>query len=124
MRVDDIKGTAPKEVADSLLNRLNDSVGQCKADYESFLHIGTQHKHTSGSVLTHQYVYIDSISPIKSELYAGKDDEALCDGPCHDACRSVLGAVAWTVLARAELAVYVQALQRRAHAPRVIGVRG
>ena len=45
--------------------------------------------------------------------------EALVDGPCHDACRSVLGAVAWIVLTRVELAVYVQALQRRAHAPRV-----
>ena len=32
---------------------------------------------------------------------------------------SLLGAVAWTVLTRAELAVYVQALQRRAHAPRI-----
>ena len=35
------------------------------------------------------------------------------------AYRSVLGTVAWAVLTRAELAVYVQALQRRAHGPRV-----
>ena len=42
-----------------------------------------------------------------------------CDVACHEAYRSVLGAVAWAVLTRAELAVYVQALQRRAHAPRV-----
>ena len=37
----------------------------------------------------------------------------------HCLLSSVLGAVAWIVLTRAELAVYVQALQRRAHAPRV-----
>ena len=70
-------------------------------------------------MLTHQYVYVGSISPIKVELYSRKDDETLCDGPCPDAYRSVLGAVAWAVLTRAELAVYVQAFQRRVHAPRV-----
>ena len=71
-------------------------------------------------MLTHQHAYVDSTSPTKAELYSGKDGEALCDGLCHDVYISILGAVAWIVLTRAELAVYVQALQRRAHAPRVI----
>ena len=31
----------------------------------------------------------------------------------------MLGAVAWAVLARAELVAYVQAFRRRAHAPRI-----
>ena len=35
------------------------------------------------------------------------------------AYRSVLGAVAVTALTKADLAVYIQALQRRAHAPRI-----
>ena len=117
--VDDIKGTAPKEVSDSPLRHLNESAGQCKVDCSSFLHIGIQHEHSPGVVFTRQYVYVDSIQPIRSELHQGKDDEALCDGPCRGAYRSVLGVVAWTALTRAELAVYVQALQRRAHAPRV-----
>ena len=43
----------------------------------------------------------------------------MCDVVLHAAYRSVLGVVAWTVLTRAEQAVYVQALQRRAHAPRI-----
>ena len=46
-------------------------------------------------------------------------EEAECDARLHEACRSVLGVVAWTVLTRAELAVYVQAFQRRAQAPRI-----
>ena len=119
VHVDDINGTAPKSVAESLLRHLNGNVGQCKTDFDSFLHIGIQHEHSRGCVFTHQYVYVGSISPIKSEIVGGKDDDALCDGPCREAYRSVLGAVAWTVLTKAELAVYVQALQRRAHAPRV-----
>ena len=120
MHVDNVKGTAPKEAAAPLFCHLNASVGQCKADYGSFLHTGMQHEHSRGRVFTHQYAYVDSMSPVKTEFYAGKGDEALCDGPCHEACRSVPGAVAWIVLTRAGLAVYVQALQRRAHAPRAI----
>ena len=73
VHVGDIKGTALQEVADSLLKHLNDSVGQCKAEYDSFLHTGIQHEHTRGSVFTHQYVYVDSISPIDSKLHAGRD---------------------------------------------------
>ena len=38
----------------------------------------------------------------------------------HDAYRSILGAVACAVLTRIDLAVYVQALQGRAHASRII----
>ena len=102
-----------------MLKHLNAKVGQCKADYDNFIHTGIQHDHSAGQVFIHQYVYIDSITPIDSTLFTGKDDEALCDPQLHEAYRSVLGAVAWIVLTRAELAVYVQALQRRAHASRI-----
>ena len=71
-------------------------------------------------MFTHQCVYIDSIAPIDTSRLTGQDDEALCGSKLHEAYRSVLSAVAWTVLTRAELAVYVQALQRRARAPRII----
>ena len=119
VHVDDIKGTAPKEIADSLLKHLNDTVCRCKADCASFLHIGIQHESAPGSAFIHQCVYIGSIKPIDADSFTGKDEYSLCDIAMHDAYRSVLGAVAWTVLTRAELAVYVQALQRRARAPRI-----
>ena len=69
------------------------SVGQCEVDCSAFLHIAIQHEHSPGEVFIHQCIY--------------------------EAYKSVLGAVVWTVLTRVELAVCVQALQRRAHAPRV-----
>ena len=72
-----------------------------------------------GVVFTHQYVYIDSITPINPDLLHGLDDEVECNTTLHEAYRSVLGAVAWIVLTRAELAVYVQNFQRKAHAPNV-----
>lgn len=117
--VGDIKSRARKPVADLLLSHLNESAGQCKADCGAFFNIGVQHEHSPGVVFTHRCVYVDSIQRVKSDLYAEKDDESLCGVVCHEAYGSVLGAVAWAVLTGAELAVYVQASQRRAHAPRV-----
>lgn len=49
----------------------------------------------------------------------GKDEEPLRDTVSHDAYRSAPAAVARIVATRVGFAVYVQALQRRAHAPRI-----
>ena len=119
VHVDDIKGCARKGVAESLLVHLNKFVGQCKADYTSFLHTGIQHEHSSGAVYAHQYVYIDSMLAIDCNLFIGQAEEAECGVEFHEVYRSVLGAVAWIALTRADLAVYIQALQRWAHAPRI-----
>ena len=81
------------------------------------MHIVIQHEHSPGGVFIHPLTYIDGIVLIIITLLIGKDDETLCEQDLHDMYRSVLGAVAWTVLTRADLAVYIQALQRKAHAP-------
>ena len=99
MHVGDVKGIAVKRV-----------------DCRSFLHTGVLHKHSPGLVLTHQYVHIGIIIPIDAWMPAGKDDDAPCCSVLCEAYRSVLGAVAWVVLTRAELAAFVQVLRRRAHA--------
>ena len=49
----------------------------------------------------------------------GKEEETLCGVVLHESYRSVLGAVAKVVLTRAELAVYMQTLQRRSHALKI-----
>ena len=115
MRVGDIKGIAPWHIAEPLLAHSSDTLGQSKVDSGSFLHTGIQHEHSPGVVLTHQYVYVDGITPIEHSMFTGKVEEALRDTVSHGAYRSVLGVVAWIVLTRAGLAAYVQALQRRAH---------
>ena len=116
---DDIKGTASRDTAGSLLKRLHDKVGQCKADCNSFLHAGIQHEYSSIVLFTHQCVYINGITPIDVGLFTGKVEEAERDTQLHGACRSVPGAVASIAPTRAELAVYVQAFRRRAHVPRI-----
>ena len=74
MRVGDTNGTAPKELAEPLFLHLNKMVGQRKVDYGSFLHTGIQHEHSPRAVFTHQYVYIDSLTPIEGCLFTGGGD--------------------------------------------------
>ena len=64
-----------------------------------------------------------SVKPKEGVVVIYKDDEALCGIGLFGVYRSVLGAVAWTVLTRAELAAYVQALRRGAHAFRIKGCK-
>ena len=63
------------------------------------------------------YIYIDIYIYIYIQLLVGKGEEGVCDIALHEAYRSVLGAVPWTALMRIDLAVYMQSLQREAHAP-------
>ena len=109
VHVDDVKGTARRQAAEFLFAHFNRLVGQCKADYGSALHADIKHEHSPGVVLTHQHVYIDSITPISAESLVGKGEESFCCVVFYESYRSVLGAVACTVLIRAELAASVQA---------------
>lgn len=94
VHVGDVQRTEAKEVAESRLKHLNAKVGQCKADYESFLRPGVQHKHSFGQIFMHRSVYINSFAPIDISLPTGQDEAASCDSKLHGLYRSVLGAVA------------------------------
>ena len=119
VHVDDLKGTATRETATSLLQHLESKVGKCKADYCTFIHIGILHEQTVDGIYTHQFTYIDAIVPIPLEMLKG-DENAFAEKKLHDAYRSCPGSVAWAIFSRPDISVYVQALQRRAHAPRVL----
>ena len=117
--VGDTKWTAARQTAYSSLAHLDEKIGQCKADCGSALHTGIQREHSPGEVRTHHHVYSGSVTPIYSNMLTGNDEEELCDTLLHESYRSVLGVAVWTVFTWVELAAYVQALQRRAHAPRI-----
>jgi len=56
------------------------------------------------------------------DLMSKKAVDAVC-AELHSLYRSLLGAVAFLLLTRADVAVYVSALQRWGHAPKVIHVK-
>lgn len=79
MHVDDIKGAARRDIAESLSARLNKTVGQCKADYDSssqqVSNMSTQ-PWLPSHISVYIYIYIDSITPIDSNSLIGKDEKA------------------------------------------------
>ena len=115
VHVDYIKGTTRRQLAESLLALLNKLVCQCKAEGDSSLHICIQHEHSPPGCS----LRIDDMLSIDVALLVGKDEDALCCVALRESYRSVLGAIACVVFTRADLAVYVQASQRRAHLPRI-----
>ena len=67
----------------------------------------------------HQHSYTKQLSPMAVAHLKGTDDEELVGTTTHSSYMSLLGGVAWMALTRVDLQVFSQALQRRAHAPRV-----
>ena len=111
-RVDDLKGGARKDVALSLLAFLDSKFGPCKAQWKDFHHTGIRHIQTCEGIFCHQYDYMDQLRPLDVGKYKSGDPNSCVDEQTHSAFSSLLGGVAWTVLTRTKVAVYVQALHR------------
>jgi hypothetical protein len=56
-------------------------------------------------------------------MFKAMADEELASSTLHAQYMTLLGGCAWCILTRADCAVYVQALQRRAHCPRLTDCR-
>lgn len=72
VHVGDVKGTARRGTAESLLKHPNEKVGRRNVDYVGFLYAGIQRESFSGFVFTRQYVYIGGITPIDDTLLLDK----------------------------------------------------
>jgi len=122
--VDDLKGGARRSDAENFLQFLESKFGKCKAEYVKFTHTGVEHEQRPEGILCHQWSYIDTLKPLElSGLKGNVEDSSLVDQKIQEAFSSLLGGVAWTMLTRAESAVYVQALQRHGSAPRYVDCR-
>ena len=62
--------------------------------------------------MTHQQKYVENLLPNDLSNLKGNDEELVSE-EFHSKLSSLLGGVAWTILTRPDLAVYVQALQWR-----------
>ena len=66
---------------------------------------------------------MEALRPLTLGKYRGQTETEDVDEETHSGYSSLLGGIAWTVLSRADAAVYIQALQRRSHKPRIIDCR-
>ena len=121
--VDDLKGGATRRDAEALLKHLNVSVGTCTQEWGTFTHTGIEHVQSKEGINTHQNTYAQQLQPIDITTVKDHPDEELATDAFHSLYMSLLGGIAWLVLTRVDISVFVQALQRRAHAPRVCDLK-
>ena len=110
--------TARKKVVDDLLAHLEARFGPCKIERQDFIHTGIHHIRRPDGVYSHQFAYVEQLKPL-TITRGSATDISVATGELAEAFYSLLGGVAWTVLTRGDVAVYVQALQRRGANPRV-----
>ena len=118
--VDDLKGAARRSDAEKLLQHIEKHVGKCKQAWNTFLHTGIQHERSKDGIYCHQHEYALQLKPLDPRSWKNLADDELAEAELASLFISLLGGAAWMVLTRPDAAVYIQALQRRAHAPRVV----
>ena len=120
--VDDLKLTGVREVVVKVLEQIQAVFGKLKIDWNNFTNCGVRHRQdtTTKEVLLDQEEYIKGIKVIEHPDLTGKQPEELACTELHQQFWSVCGALAYAVLTRPDIAVFVAALQRMSHAPTVI----
>ena len=89
----------------------------------SFIHTGVTHDLSETEVSMHQVEYVAALRPVQSaELTSLKDDDLLT-GTLFSFFLTLLGAAAWALLTRMDVAVYVASLQRHSHGPTALHLR-
>ena len=129
--MDDFKATG----AQSELNWVRETLsrafgGDVKMSQEEvFIHTGIRHsriqeKNESDFYFTlDQNEYASAIKPVTLPDLMKLKDEDLLVGLLQNCFMTLLGAAAWLLQTRMEVAVYISALQRHMHSPRAMDLR-
>ena len=129
--MDDFKATGPQAYLNWLRDVLSKAFGgDVKMEQEaSFIHTGIKHTRIDNKLsgkfhyILDQIEYASAIKPVDlPELIRMKDEEPL-HGFLHNCFMTLLGATAWVLQTRMDIAVYVSALQRRMQTARAIDLR-
>ena len=118
--VDDLKMTAPKARLEKMLALLAADFGELKIKWHKFECCGEQvdQDPSTMAIKTHQNHYVAALKPIPLTHIPRADDDKDATTDMHGPYMSLLGAIGWTVIGRADHCVYVAALQRHAKQPK------
>jgi hypothetical protein len=123
--VDDIKITGEREIVLWILEKLQEVFGQLKIDWNSFTNCGVRHTQdpNTKAITLDQIDYIKGVKVCEHPDIQAKQPEEKAGPELHAQYWSVLGAIAYAVLSRPDIAVFIAALQRQSHAPQVIHIK-
>ena len=118
--VDDLKGGGTEEATKGLFSHLEKAVGAGTLDWLNFEHCGVKHYQDKGlgEIVQCMDHYVQQLRKISSsELTLKSDPEAPASVTLTALFTSLLGGLAWLTQLRADIAIYVVALQRRMKNP-------
>ena len=122
--VDDLKMMGTKELLEKFVKHLSATFGKMEIEWHVFTFCGVQHRQLDdGSVELDQIAFLAACKPISlPEATSGAADKPLSESARRHFL-SLLMTVAYALLTRPDIAVFITALQRESHQARVIHVK-
>ncbi|CAK0867548.1 unnamed protein product [Prorocentrum cordatum] len=118
--LDDLKCAGRDKARDEMISALEAVFGKMAMHEKSFVHCGLRHRQLDDvSIEVDQIEYVKNLSCIDEKGLQGLGDED--DPPAGHVNQypSLLGAIAWRIMTRIDIYIYVAALQRHGKAPKV-----
>ena len=125
LHVDDIKVACPPAVLQEFIQCLEEAFGKDQLDItrDTFTNCGVTHTKTEFGYTLDQTAYIAALKPIVCSDMVGRSAELPAPPEAAQTYLSLLMALAFTMLTRIDLSVYIIALQRHAQEPKTIHIR-
>jgi hypothetical protein len=117
--VDDKKGAGEEKVRQKVKQGLEKAFGKLKEQVKTFEHCGILHEQSDGKIIQHQNHYVKQLNTVNLSEYKGLEPGQLLTEKQKHLYSSILGGLSWLIQTRADIAIYVCALQRAAKAPTV-----
>ena len=123
--VDDLKLTGKKKVIEWVLLQIQEVFGELKIEWFTFTNCGLRHIQDpiSFSITLDQEEYIKNMKPIIHPDLKGLPSDTECSAEIIQLFMSLLGAVAYALMTRIDVAVFICAMQRVTHKPKIIHVK-
>ena len=124
--VDDLKCIAQSKTAEPMIATIEKAVGKVTLLKDNFEHCGIKHETTDKAIIMHQNHYAAQLRPIDESLLGSHPEEMEVkefSDELGTLFMSLLGGLAWLVLTRIDICIYVQCMPRHAQAPRVGDIR-
>ena len=122
--VDDLKMAAKKALIQEFVDHLSKTFGKMDIEWGTFTFCGVRHEqHSDGSISLDQVKFLAACKPIAQPKALAGGAEALLPEDARRHFLSLLMTIAYALLTRPDVAVFISALQRESHRAQVIHVR-
>ena len=123
--VDDLKLTGKKKVIERVLQQIQEVFGELKIEWFTFTTCGLRHIQdpTTFVITLGQEEYIKNMKLFIHQDIKGLSSDTECAVEVIQLFMGLLGAVAYALMTRIDVAVFVRAMQRVTHKPKIIHVK-